>query len=410
MKEKNVYDVLIQNQAFGGDGFGRLPDGKAVFVPFTISGELVQIRLVEEKKYFARGELLRVLQENEKRVIPRCSHFMVCGGCHYQHMPYAEQLVVKESVLIEQLQRIGGIDNPPVEKIVPSPTPWNYRNAIQFHLSHNGSPGFYIGKSHDVVEIKECHLPLPEINEIWPQLDFESEPSIHRIGLVNGADEETLLVLESDDLPPELSVDLPVSIVHRSQEGDLILAGNAYVLMKVKERVFSVSAGSFFQVNQALAELMVDRIILEMKPSSHQVVMDLYCGVGLFSAFIAPFVESVIGVELSESACQDYTINLDEFEHVSLYEGQVETILPDLQFQPDLIIVDPPRAGLDRVVVDEIVRLAPDRIAYISCDPSTLARDLKRLLQKGYQLEKIIPFDFFPQTYHIETLTFLKYG
>lgn len=402
------YVVEILQMVYGGDGLARLPDGRAVFVPFTITGEKVRIRLVEEKKRFARASLIEVLLPSEKRIAPRCIHFGVCGGCQYQHLEYNDQLKIKQAVFVEQLERIAGIKNPPVEKILPSQRPWNYRNTVQFDLTPAGLPGYHAAGSHQVLDIEECHLPLHEINMIWPLLDFEPKSRIDRVEIKEGMDEEILLTLIGEDLPPEMELDLPISVVHSSPEGDLILAGNGYVLMQVKERVFSVSAGSFFQINNEMIPSMVDEVLSTFRLREIQTVMDLYCGVGLFSAFLAPEVGEVLGIEQSPSACQDFAVNLDEFDNVSLYEGTVEDILPVLDQQADAILVDPPRAGLDRGVLDEILRKSPRQLIYISCDPSTLARDLKRLVDGGYQLKRIVPFDLFPQTAHIESITSME--
>jgi 23S rRNA (uracil1939-C5)-methyltransferase len=191
------------------------------------------------------------------------------------------------------------------------------------------------------------------------------------------------------------------------------MSGNYYQVMEILGRPFRVSAGAFFQVNNAVAEAMVQHILdtlPEFVPLSAQtVLLDVYCGVGLFSAFLAGRVGKLVGIEASPQACEDFVVNLDEFDNVELFEAPAETVLPVLDDEPDVILVDPPRAGLDTAVLDSIVELAPEVLVYVSCDPATLGRDAKRLTRAGYRLAQITPFDMFPQTYHIESISFWVY-
>jgi 23S rRNA (uracil1939-C5)-methyltransferase len=407
MKPLKSDAVTLDKHSYGGESFGRLPDKRAVFVPFTLPGERVRIQLVEEKKGYARGTLMKVLETSPDRIEPRCPHFTHCGGCHYQHIPYEAQLQAKNEILRDQLLRIGKLDDPPIQPIVPSHTPWNYRNHIRFHLTPDGKIGFQAPRSHEIIPIQECHLPEDAINEIWPLLDMEPIPGLERLSLRCAAAEDLLLILESSAPEPvELSVDLPISVVHTGPGGVLVLAGDDHIVIEVADRPFQVSARSFFQVNTRMAELMVQHILENLNLPEKAILVDAYCGVGLFSAFLAPLVEQVIGIESSASACDDYVANLDEFDNVTLYEASVGEILPVLEDVPDIIIVDPPRAGLDRHVMDGLLTSRPEIITYISCDPATLSRDARRLVNGGYQLTQITPFDLFPQTYHIESISF----
>ncbi|HNT53388.1 MAG TPA: class I SAM-dependent RNA methyltransferase [Anaerolineaceae bacterium] len=402
-----MIDLELQTLTFGGDALGRLPDGRAVFVPFGLPGERVRVELVEEKPRHARGRLMEVLRPSPDRIVPRCPHFGFCGGCHYQHLSYDRQVQVKAGILREQLVRIGGIDSPPVAPMMVAPQPWNYRNSIRFHLDDTGRLGFEPAGGRGVIPITECHLPEPPLNEVWPQLNFEPLPGIERVGLRLGVNDEILMALESSEFvaAPELELDLPISVVHLSPEGPLVLAGDPGLWMSVKETLFQVSAGAFFQVNTAQAAAMVDHLLGRLPLTPASTILDVYCGVGLFSRFLAPQVGQVIGVELSAAACDDYIINLDAFDHVSLYVGAAEEVLPGLDVEPDAVIVDPPRSGLDRTVLDALIRLGPPVLAYVSCDPATLARDARRLMSAGYELQLVTPFDLFPQTYHIESVS-----
>jgi len=398
--------VTLTNLTYGGDAMGRLPDGKAVFVPFGLPGERVRVKIVEEKRGHARAELVEVLEPVKERILPRCIHFTACGGCHYQHLPYAAQLKAKRQILREQLERIGGISSPPVAEMVPSPQEWYYRNHIQFHLSAQGKLGYQAPQSNQVIEIQECHLPEPILNQLWPQLDLSGAQGLDRIAFRLGSGEETLLLLESSDpVPPELNVEMALSVVYKSPEGEIVLAGEDFQLMEILGRSFQVSAGSFFQVNTLQAEQMVGFLLDNLELGKAKTLIELYCGVGLFSAFIAPRVKKLVGIEQSPSACVDFAANLDEFDHVELYQGAVEEVLPALKLSPDIVLADPPRTGIDRRAMDALLSLKPHLIAYVSCDPSTLARDAKRLTGVGYRLKQVTPFDMFPHTYHIESIS-----
>jgi 23S rRNA (uracil1939-C5)-methyltransferase len=371
----------------------------------------VRVRLTEEKRTYARAELVEVLSASPQRIQARCPHFGVCGGCHYQHLSYENQLLVKAEIVKEQLQRMGGVEAAPMRPVVPSPQAWNYRNSVQFHLTAEGKLGYQRAGSHEVVAIRECWLPVQAINDLWPQLDLEALPDLERVQVRCGAGNDLLVALESDSTDlPELDVDLPVSVAHLSPAGCLVLAGDDGIVMEMLGRPLHVSAGSFFQVNTAQAEAMLKHV-LELLPGDPQgVCLDLYCGVGLFSAFLAPRFGRLIGVEMSPTACEDFAANLDEFEHVELYEGAAEQILPALDVQPVAAVVDPPRAGLAPAALAALVRMAPHRLVYVSCDPSTLGRDIKLLLKAGYVLKQVTPFDLFPQTYHIECVAVLERG
>ncbi len=400
-------ELRLTTPAYGGTTLGRLPDGRAVFVPFALPGERVLVRLREEKRGHAQAELVEVLEAAGERIPAPCPHFGLCGGCHYQHLAYPEQLKLKTAILGEQLSRLGGLSQPPVRPCVPSPKPFHYRNTVQFHLTATGQLGFVQADSQAVFPVERCLLPETAINEVWPQLDFEEQPTIERIGLRLGAEDELQIILESDDLqPPEISVEgLPVSVAHLSPAGVLTLAGSPVVRMVIGERSFQVSAGSFFQVNQAMAEAMVEHVLELAQASPEMTILDVYCGVGLFSAFLAERAGRVIGIESSPNACEDFVENLDEFENVELYEATAEQALGQIHLQPELVVVDPPRAGIERRALDSLLHLNPKRLIYISCDPATLARDARRLGQGGYRLRQVTPFDLFPQTYHIESVS-----
>ncbi len=390
---------------------GRLPDGRAVFVPFGLPGEHIRLELTEDKKNFARGKLLELLKESPERIKPKCKHFGKCGGCHYQNLPYEKQLQAKTEILRDQLQRIGKIENPRVMPMVASPLEWNYRNHVQFHLTAEGKVGFINAKGNSTLPIEECHLPEIGINAFWPNLQFESNKDVDRVSLRAGSNEEIMVVIESESPEtPELEIEADVSVVHLFDEHAVVIAGQDNLIFNISGKDFRVSAASFFQVNTKMAEKMVEHLISKL-PATTTTLLDVYCGVGLFSKFFASKCRQVIGIETSESACEDFVVNLDEFDNVELYEGDAEEILPGLTGRLDsstYVIVDPPRAGIERQALDAIISIKPQIIAYVSCDPSTLARDAARLINGGYRLVEVMPFDLFPQTYHIESISIFE--
>ena len=301
-------------------------------------------------------------------------------------MPYAAQLAAKTEILRDQLQRIGKIADPPVQPIVPSPQEWNYRNHIQFHLTGEGKLGYVATDGRNI--LTECHLPEEPLNALWPNLQFEPGLGLERIALRLGLDGEAMLILESGE-PPELELEADFSVVHLDGEDAVVMAGDDALVIEVNERPFRVSAASFFQVNTLMAGKMVEHLLARLPVSPQATLLDIYCGVGLFSAFFAPRVGRLIGIEVSASACEDFAVNLDEFDNVELYQA-------------------PPRLGLEKRALDALLALGPGRIAYVSCDPSTLARDAARLIAGGYRLAEVTPFDLFPQTYHIESISIFK--
>lgn len=406
----STHEITLEKLTYGGEAMGRLSDGRAVFVPFGLPGEKVRIQLTQEKQNFARGEILDILKPSADRIQAKCKHFTQCGGCHYQNLPYEKQLLAKADILRDQLQRIGKIENPPVQPTVASPEQWNYRNHIQFHLTDDGKVGFINARGNANLPIEECHLPEPAIDAFRNDLQFESRMNLERVSLRSGAEDDLMLILESEtEETPELEIEADISIVHIYENHPVIIAGNDSLTIQILSKDFHVSAPSFFQVNTKMAEKMVQHLQTQLPITNQPItLLDLYCGVGLFSKFFADKYAKVIGIESAPSSCEDFAINLDEFDNVELYEGAAEEILPALApqlTQPIHMIVDPPRAGIDKFALDAILQINPQVIAYVSCDPSTLARDAARLLKGGYTLQHVTPFDLFPQTYHIESIS-----
>lgn len=404
----NTLEITLEKLVYGGEALGRMPDGRAIFVAYGLPGERVLVQVVEEKRGFARANLVEVLEPSQERITPICKHFSICGGCHYQHMSYDTQLRIKTEILRDQLIRIGGLENPRINNIVPSPKQWNYRNSLQFRINVDGKLGYKKWRSAEVVPIVECHLPEETLNGLWPQLEIDPQPELERAGLRLGAADAAMLILESNsDEAAEIKIDIPVAVVHLGPTTVQVLADTSILMMDILERSFQVSARSFFQVNTGMAEKLVTHLLETLPLNADTTLVDVYCGVGLFSAFLAPRVGYLVGVEASPSACDDFVVNLAEFNNVSIYQDTAERALAALDEPADIIVVDPPRAGLTRPVMDAILdQHKPAVLAYVSCDPATLGRDAKRLVAGGYRLMHATPFDVFPQTFHIESISY----
>ncbi|MGD2161615.1 MAG: class I SAM-dependent RNA methyltransferase [Anaerolineales bacterium] len=401
-----IFELQLTGMAYGGEAFGRDDDGRMVFVPFTLPGELVRVRIQEEHKRWARAYPQEILESSSLRITPRCKHFGVCGGCHYQHIAYEEQLRFKKEIVIDQLQRIGGFDKPPVQDTVAATSSWNYRNNMRFQRTESGALGFYDHTGEDVFIVEECHLPESTLDRLWPEVDIERLDSVHQVGLRSGSEGPAMVVLHAFGKPDiEAQVELPVSMVWDSDKGTFVLAGDDHMIFDISQRKFRVSAGSFFQINTAMTTELVMQVLELLEPTADEHILDLYAGVGLFSRFLAEKGVVLLGMEESPSACADFVTNLEEYEGVELWATTVEQGLAGVELQPDAVLLDPPRAGISNEALDELMRLAPDRIVYVSCDPATLARDGKKLNAAGYRLKSITPFDMFPQTYHIETVS-----
>ena len=414
--EKDLQTVRFEKLVFGGDCLGRLIDGRAVFVPFVLPGESAEIEITESKERFARARLIRLLEASPDRVQAPCPYFAVCGGCHYQHIDYAQQLELKKELVVDQLQRIGKFTVLPKIQITPTPNPFSYRNQAQFHpvdVEGTLKLGFKKAASNDVLPISRCLLLPEELNELLPLLELEPGSEINRLAIRIDSDSELMLILEGNsEEPPEMNIELPVSSAYLSPDGrSLNLSGNDALVYTLLGKEFLVSPESFFQVNLPVAEEMIRRVLSLLEPKNNLNILELYSGVGLFTRFLAPLASRLTAIESSRSACFDFVGNLDDFDNISLYEGTVEEILPAIidQIKPiDLAVLDPPRAGLNAKARHALTDLAPSQIIYISCDPSTLSRDLKHLAQAGYSLQNLHAFDMFPQTAHVETMTVLR--
>jgi 23S rRNA (uracil1939-C5)-methyltransferase len=435
----------IEKLIYGGDGLARLPAdprgrGKAVFVPFVLAGEKVEAALTEEKPGFARAQVTAILEPSPNRVSPPCPHFGRCGGCHYQHTTYQQQLEIKKEILRENLRRIAKLELQREIQLHPSP-PWNYRNRSRFQVRTR--PDFAVGyfkfSSHELLPVEACPISSPLINRALAALwqagrTGKAVEGVREIEFFANSDDSQILV-EFLCAPEarraavrawaeELSASMPeivgVAAFREPQKGvqePLVAVGASELTYQTKTAAYRVSAGAFFQTNRFLIDELVDVVT---RTRSGELALDLYAGVGLFSTVLAGSIRHVVSVESSPTAVGDLKYNLprnaevfhtttDRYLTQSGDHGRAGNgaVLPQLLDRPDLVVVDPPRAGLHDGVARLLTTVDAARVTYVSCDPATLSRDLLPLQAAGYRVEEVHLVDLFPQTYHLESVLHL---
>jgi 23S rRNA (uracil1939-C5)-methyltransferase len=459
-----TYDLLlsIEKLIYGGDGLARTPagaDGRsmAVFVPFVLPGERVEAEIRQEKPGFARGSVAQLMEASPDRIEARCPYFRQCGGCHYQHIPYERQLEFKAGILRETLQRIAKIEMKSEIRLHASP-PWNYRNRTRLQVQtapefppqtgktgRSGDPGFALGYyrmgSHEFLPVRECPISSPLLNGAMARLlelgGLNCPAEVEEVELFADAADERLLAwafcgCEADrrDLlrwAETLERELPEisgvtffssrrrSSGHPSTDGriedeapidlkSLAQSGAKAIRYRTKNHEYQVSAGAFFQVNRYLMDELVAVVTGNARGD---IALDLYAGVGLFSAALAPSFHHIFGVEASQTSHADFVQNVPA--NVKAVGARTEDYLRSrpVRNRPELVVLDPPRTGAGSAVIRSLVELGAPRVRYVSCDPATLARDIAPLLAAGYHIEEAHLFDLFPGTYHIESVMLL---
>jgi 23S rRNA (uracil1939-C5)-methyltransferase len=401
--------VKATGMAHGGEAVARY-GGKVVFVPYVLPGEEVLVELTEDKANYSRGRAVEILAPSPDRVEPRCPHFGTCGGCQWQHIAYERQLTLREEITRSQLTRIAHLTDPPVRPILAAENPWSYRNHVQLHLHEDGRLGFLEAARHIVVPIGECHIMHPLLWDLLSSLEIDF-PDLERVSLRAGSSTgERLLILETaGGVAPGVEVDLPVSCVLLLPDGTPVTyVGESHITETVSGRSLRISATSFFRVNTSQVEQLLAAVIRCANLQGGEVVLDLYCGVGTFGLSLSDGGAKVIGIDTSESAIEDARHNSRGATNVDFRQGTVEELLPSLEEPTDLAVLDPPRQGLSKSALAALVAHAPPMVIYVSCDPATLARDIDRMVQSGYELVEVQPVDTFPQTFHVEAVAFLR--
>jgi 23S rRNA (uracil1939-C5)-methyltransferase len=400
-KENSTAEIEIEKLVYGGDGLGRL-NGQVVLTPFVLPGEKVSIKSERMKAGLLKGMQVQILQPSTERVKPRCEYFTSCGGCQWQHADYPFQLTQKVSILRETLRRIAGFEYPGEIPVI-SGEPWNYRNRIQLHFKA-GTCGFHKPESRNIQGINHCEISAPLLNEaiarMRPAVKKQEWPDFLRsLELFTNGTEIQVNVLESNR---------PVAARFFIWLKELIPAVAAGAIeYEASGARFRISGGSFFQTNRFLVDKLVDEVVGE---ETGEEAVDLYAGVGLFTLAMAKRFQRVLAVERGATALRDLEFNAASanLTNISAQHAPAEEFLRDLQDSPAWMVADPPRAGLGKDATTRLLRLKPQRLTLVSCDPATLARDLKALLAGGYLIRRLCLIDLFPQTYHMETVTRLE--
>jgi 23S rRNA (uracil1939-C5)-methyltransferase len=382
LKQGDEIELTIEAVAFGGAGIGRF-GGMVVFVPFAIDGDSVFVRIESVRKRFATAVLKSVRVPSPYRTTPRCTAYTRCGACSYQHISYDYQLVIKNRQVRDALERIGRFSCIPLKDIIPSPQTYGYRGKADFHFSMKGgrcrTAGFAFRKTNHIVDLQRCELVHESINEAFSLLR-EDKSTVGRRPLW-------------------------------SAEGNVT---PSRMIRRVKDRELLVPRNGFFQTNLSLTDTLVNVVEEFCDLSGNETVLDGYCGSGLFSLFLAPRCRQLFGIEVEDDAvlCAEENMIKHNIATAVFYTGSMAPILREKfisgNIPVDVAIVDPPRTGLNTDTVDALGVLNAPKIVYVSCNPATLARDLRALADFGYNIKRVQPLDMFPQTSHIETVALLE--
>ena len=384
----DVVTLRVGDIISGGAALAHLEDGRVIFVSYAAPGELVRARVERVHADYLEAVCEEVVEPSPDRVEPKCPIFGECGGCQLQHMAYPAQLAAKEAVAREQLRRIGHLDEAVVRPIVGAAEPWGYRNHVRFSTGRKfGDVGFISRRGRGLLKVECCPIAEPWVNEVLPKLQGHGS-GLHQVQMRHSAATGSSLI----------SPRVPGAEVETAQPWyEEELAGQR----------FRVSASAFFQVNHAQAEQMA-RLVGEALPARGRLFVDAFAGVGTFAKIFADRFERVIAIEESHSASKDAVVNLANTPNVDMRIGKVEDVLPLLESPPDAIVLDPPRPGCAPPVLEAIATFRPTVVVYVSCNPATLARDLRILVDAGYSLDSVTPLDMFPQTGHIECVSRLS--
>ena len=412
-KSKSTLTLKIERPAYGDISISRY-NGKVVLVNGSlIPGETVEAVIEKEKKDYISASVQKLTGPSPERVKPECEYYGKCGGCHLQHIPYELQLQLKQDILSDCLKRIGKIDTELSDPLVPD-SPWNYRLRAQYKISGNNI-GFYRGKTREVVNIASCPLMTPEIDSYYKKARdiIKLNKMIKEFHILSGDSAVAMVKLSAEQgTAPDLE-QLAVQfteegfsgIIMENKDRESFGYGRTYSTLDLAGLKYSVSPSCFFQSNWKLNVQLVDHIKNALAPLADKDILDLYAGSGNFSL---PLTQAyrVVAIEEKKYAIENgkRSIEMNRIENVAFIRSSAEDYITDDEFE--IVITDPPRSGLTGKVINNLLSMMPERIVYISCNPTTLARDLKKLAEK-YDIESVRLVDFFPQTYHIEALVFL---
>lgn len=437
MNKNDIFEIEITGMTEDGSGVGRA-EGLAVFVPYTIIGEKVRVLITKVLKTYAFAKLLEVIEPSENRLKSECPYFYKCGGCQLWHMDYSAELEYKQKKVEDAILRIGKIDTE-VSPIVGCDLTERYRNKVQLPVSENGI-GFYRRNSHDVIDMDDCLLQTEQAKKIvdivrdWIKKyeikaydEKENNGILRHIYLREGKEGVLLtLVVTDKDVPNinklinSLKTDVVGIVLNINSKNTNVVLGRENITVfgkgtladKIGDVEFEISPNSFYQVNALQTYKLYDiaRNMADLK--GNETLWDMYCGIGTIGQFMASKAGRIVGVEIVPEAIEDAKKNAvrNDIKNAEYYCGAAEDLADGLikkGLKPDVVILDPPRKGCDEKLLNTVVGANPERIVYVSCKPSTLARDLKYLTDKGYNVKKIVPVDMFPRTSHVECCVLL---
>lgn len=448
-RKNDVLTIEIKDCSVNGEGIGKT-DGFTVFVKDAVIGDTVQAKLMKVKKSYGYGRLMEILKPSPYRVEPLCPIARQCGGCQLQALSYEEQLSFKEKKVRGHLERIGGFSKIPMEPIIGSDHPFHYRNKAQFPVgrSRDGKiiTGFYAGRTHSIIETRDCALGIPENREVLdrvirhmescqiaPYDESTGKGLVRHILIRYGFTTKELmvcLILNGKKLPGENMLvehlrEIPgmTSIcvnVNRRRDNVIlgdelrILWGKGFITDRIGNISYQISPLSFYQVNPFQTRRLYEKALEYAGLTGGETVWDLYCGIGTISLFLAQKAGFVRGVEIVPQAIEDARRNaeLNEIKNVEFYVGKAEEVFPmeyeKSKVRADVIVVDPPRRGCEENLLFTMIQMNPEKIVYVSCDSATLARDLRYLCDRGYELKRVCPVDQFSQGIHVETCVLLS--
>ena len=448
-RKNDLVTLEIEDCGIDGEGIGKA-DGFTVFVKDAVIGDTVTAKIIKAKKNYGYGRLMEVLKPSPYRVEPKCEFARQCGGCQLQALSYDQQLVFKTNKVKGHLERIGGFTDIPMEPIIGMDELFHYRNKAQFPVGRNKEgkivTGFYAGRTHNIIENRDCALGVAENKEVLDRViahmeKYGIEPYNEATGkglvrhvlirygyftkevmvclILNGnkIPKEEQLVKSLCEIPGMTSITINVNKKHSNVilgEEIRLLWGQEYITDRIGDISYQISPLSFYQVNPMQTQKLYAKALEYADLHGEETVWDLYCGIGTISLFLAQKAKFVRGVEIVPAAIENAKENakLNGLENTEFFVGKAEEVLPREYKKngvyADVIVVDPPRKGCDETLLETMVEMNPDRIVYVSCDSATLARDLKYLCERGYELRKVCPVDQFGMTVHVETVVKLS--
>ena len=448
-RKNDLVTLEIEDCGIDGEGIGKA-DGFTVFVKDAVIGDTVTAKIIKAKKNYGYGRLMEVLKPSPYRVEPKCEFARQCGGCQLQALSYEQQLVFKTNKVKGHLERIGGFTDIPMEPIIGMDELFHYRNKAQFPVGRNKEgkivTGFYAGRTHNIIENRDCALGVAENKEVLDRViahmeKYGIEPYNEATGkglvrhvlirygyftkevmvclILNGnkIPKEEQLVKSLCEIPGMTSITINVNKKHSNVilgEEIRLLWGQEYITDRIGDISYQISPLSFYQVNPMQTQKLYAKALEYADLHGEETVWDLYCGIGTISLFLAQKAKFVRGVEIVPAAIENAKENakLNGLENTEFFVGKAEEVLPREYKKngvyADVIVVDPPRKGCDETLLETMVEMNPDRIVYVSCDSATLARDLKYLCERGYELRKVCPVDQFGMTVHVETVVLLS--